>query len=91
MQQILTIFTTEDVGELKVSFKEIILEQFRRDFEDNQNYLFDPNEIEEMIRESFAEVVDELRADLKKILKQKILNLGNEELIALLKPGKKAR
>lgn len=91
MQQILTIFTTEDVEELKVSFKEIILEQFRRDFEDNQNYLFDPNEIEGMIRESFAEVVDELRADLKKILKQKILALGNEELIALLKPGKKAR
>ena len=75
MELINKIFTTEDKNELKQGFKEIILKQFESDLQQMDVYLFDPSEIEEMITESFEDVIKEAKVDFKERLKSQITNL----------------
>lgn len=85
MEQILKIFTSQDEVEIKQSFKEIIIEQFKSDLENNQNYLFDPNDIEEMIREAFEEIVNEIKEEYKEKLREKMFSLVDKDIEKMIK------
>jgi hypothetical protein len=92
MEAISKLFTTEDQAEMKQSFKEIIIKQFENDVEQNTYYLFDPNDIEEEIREAFTEVIDEIKLEFKEKLKEQMMKLLEsndiEKLLTLKKKVK---
>ncbi len=76
MENILTLFTSEDRNEIKNSIKEIIIKQVEKDFEDNCHYLINPNEIEDMI----SEVIEEVKDEVKNIYREKIIKEIEEKL-----------
>lgn len=69
MENILTLFTSEDRNEIRNSIKEIIIKQVESDFQDNCNYLINPNEIEDMI----SEVIEEIKDEVKTIYREKLI------------------
>jgi hypothetical protein len=75
------LFTTEEQSDLKQAFKEIICEHLKNDLEQMDCYLFDPSVLEDMVHE----IIDELRGDMKKILKKKLMtvieNVDIEKLV----------
>lgn len=76
MENILTLFTSEDRNEIRNSIKEIIIKQVESDFQDNCNYLINPNEIEDMI----SEVIEEIKDEVKTIYREKIIKEIEEKL-----------
>lgn len=76
MNNLMTLFNSEDKNEIKTAVKELILKQVERDFEDNSNYLINPNEIEDMI----SEVIDELREEIKEKYRDIIIKQLEEKL-----------
>jgi hypothetical protein len=90
MKAIDTIFTTEDQKELKISFKEIICEEFKNQLNTMDIYLFDPGDIEETISEAFKEIIDEIKSEFKTKLKEQMLKLlENNDLETLIGLSKK--
>lgn len=78
MNNILTLFTSEDKNEIKKAVKEIIIRQVEKDFEDNCHYLIDPNQIEDMLSEVIEEVKDEVKVIYKeKLIKEMEAKLSN--------------
>ena len=69
MDNILTLFTSEDKNEIRKAIKEIIIKQVESDFQDNCNYLINPNEIEDMI----SEVIEEVKDEVKTIYREKLI------------------
>lgn len=69
MNNILTLFTSEDKNEIKKAVKEIIIRQVEKDFEDNCHYLIDPNQIEDML----SEVIEEVKDEVKTIYREKLI------------------
>lgn len=88
MENIIKIFTSEDKSELKDAFKEIIKEQFKSEVEENDRYLFDPNEIEEMVTEAFQEVIDKVKEEYKVKLREKMLAMVDKDIDKLMKSKK---
>lgn len=82
MDNISVIFNTEDKVELKNAFKEIIKEQFKTQLEDMEMYLFDPNEIDYIIKDAFEEIVRDAKMQFKKDLKEKLTDSINLEKLA---------
>ena len=76
MENILTLFTSEDKNEIKGAIKEIIIKQVESDFQDNCHYLINPNEIEDMI----SEVIEEIKDEVKTIYREKIIKEIEEKL-----------
>ena len=76
MENILTLFTSEDRNEIRNSIKEIIIKQVESDFQDNCNYLINSNEIEDMI----SEVIEEIKDEVKTIYREKIIKEIEEKL-----------
>ena len=85
MENIMKIFNSEDKQELKNAFKEIIKEHFRTELEDLGRYLFDPNEIESMINDSFGDVVKEVRAEFKASMKEQLAGFMDKKVNGILK------
>ena len=73
---ILAILTETDREEIKRALKDIIIEQIRDDFAENDMYLFDKNEINEMMDEAIMEV----KSEIKPLLEQKLLKEMREKL-----------
>ena len=69
MDNILTLFTSEDKNEIRKAIKQIIIKQVEKDFEDNCHYLINPNEIEDMI----SEVIEEVKDEVKYIYREKLI------------------
>jgi hypothetical protein len=88
MENILKIFTTQDEAELKQAFKEIIKDQFRNDLEQCNTYMFDYNEIQEMVTEGFQEVINEVKQEYKEKLREKMLVLIDKDFNKLMKNKK---
>jgi len=79
---LIKLFTTEDQSELKQSFKEIICEHLRNDLDQMDCYLFDPSTLEDMIEE----VIDELKGEMKDLLRNKIASfIDNSDIEKLMK------
>lgn len=76
MENILTLFTSEDRDEVRKAIKEIIIEQVRSDFENTTHYLVDPSQVEDMV----AEVVEEVKEEVRSIYKEKLINEMEEKL-----------
>ena len=88
MENILKIFTSHDEVELKQAFKEIIKDQFRNDLEQCDTYMFDYNEIQEMVTEAFQEVINEVKQEYKEKLREKMLVLTDKDIEKLIKSKK---
>lgn len=76
MDNILTLFTSEDKNEIRKAIKQIIIKQVEKDFEDNCHYLINPNEIEDMI----SEVIEEVKDEVKNIYREKLIKEMEEKL-----------
>ena len=76
MDNILTLFTSEDKAEIRTAIKQIIIKQVEKDFEDNCHYLINPNEIEDMI----SEVIEEVKDEVKYIYREKLIKEMEEKL-----------
>ena len=76
MDNILTLFTSEDKNEIRKAIKQIIIKQVEKDFEDNCHYLINPNEIEDMI----SEVIEEVKDEVKYIYREKLIKEMEEKL-----------
>ena len=76
MDNILTLFTSEDKDEIRKAIKEIIIKQVRSDFENNSFYLVDSNQIEDMV----SEVVEEVKEEVREIYKEKLIKEMEEKL-----------
>jgi RNA binding exosome subunit len=89
MESIIKIFTTEDKDELKREFKKIISQQFEKQLEEMDVYLFNPIDIEEMIDEAFRGIISEIKIEFKEKLKEQVMKLLEtndiEKLLALKK------
>lgn len=76
MENILTIFTSEDKDEIRKATKEIIIDQIRSDFDNCGCYLIDPRQIEEMV----SEVVEEVKEEVRSIYKEKLMKEMEDKL-----------
>ena len=76
MDNILTLFTSEDKNEIRKAMKQRIIKQVEKDFEDNCHYLINPNEIEDMI----SEVIEEVKDEVKYIYREKLIKGIEEKL-----------
>jgi flagellar biosynthesis component FlhA len=85
IENIKTIFTSEDMIEMKVAMKQIIIDQFRDDMEKLDVYLFDPAEVDSMIDDTYEEILKELKAELKEKLREKMFSGLDKKLDKLMK------
>lgn len=85
MDNILKIFTSEDKDELKGAIKQLILNQFESDLEENDCYLFDVQEIEDMVSEAFQEIVEEIKAEYRQKIKNSINEMLDKKMTSILK------
>ena len=76
MDNILTLFTSEDKNEIRKAIKQIIIKQVEKDFEDNCHYLINANEIEDMI----SEIIEEVKDEVKNIYREKLIKAMEEKL-----------
>ena len=81
MDEILTIFSSEDKQELKEAFKKIIIEQFKQDLLSNDEYLIHPDEIKEMVEEVLNEILDDVKALMEEQIEKELENLDVFKLI----------
>ena len=68
----LTILTSEDRDEIKQSLKNVIIEPIESDFRESTNYLFDANDISDMLQEAIKEVKAEIKPLMKDYLLQEM-------------------
>jgi len=85
MENIMKIFDANDKDEMKNAFIEIIKEHFKSELEDLGVYLFDPNEIESMINDSFSDVIKEVRTEFKASLKEQLAGFMDKKVNGILK------
>lgn len=88
MDNIIKIFSSQDVEEVKKAFKDLLIEQFKSDLETNNCYLFDPSTVEDMIHEVYSECIEEIKEDLKKMIKKQfkenLCKASNESIVNVL-------
>ena len=78
MESIKTLFTTEDIAEMKQAMKGIIVEQFRHELNQLDVYLFDPSVINDLIQETYEEIMSEIKVELKDKMLQKMEKATSE-------------
>jgi putative N-acetylmannosamine-6-phosphate epimerase len=67
-----TIFTSEDLNHIKNAMKNIIIGQFKNDLERYDRYLVNPSDIEDLIQESYIEIIDEIKKEVKSKMKKRL-------------------
>jgi len=74
MQEIINLFTTEDLAVMRESMREIVVKRFEEDLEQLSVYLFDEGTVNEMIDDMYKEVLAECKTQVKEILLKKLLD-----------------
>ena len=72
MESILKIFNPKDEQELKKAIKDVIIKQIKIDMREQDEYIFNSEELEEMIKDSFQEIIEELKGEFRPILRAKM-------------------
>ena len=72
MKEILKLFTSEDIKEIRDSVKSIILKQVSADIENYDEYIFVPSDAQDIISEAFNEVVEEVKEEFKVKIREKM-------------------
>lgn len=88
MEKFIKIFNSQDETEIKQAFKEIIIECFRSDLAENERYIFDPDNIAEIVREAFEEATNEVKQEYKEKLRESISTLSNKDFEKIIKNKK---
>ena len=65
---ILTILTSDDRDEVRESIKQLIIEQVKSDLEESEYYIFDPDELQEML----TNLAEEVKEEIKPLIKEKM-------------------
>jgi len=81
MDEILTIFSSEDKQELKEAFKKIIIEQFKQDLLSNDEYLIHPDEIKEIVEEVLNEILDDVKDMMEEKIREELKNIDILKMI----------
>lgn len=71
---ILTVLTSEDREEIRKSLKDIIIEQIKDDFRDCGTYMFDMDDINDMMQEAIEEIKEEIKPMLKDFMFNEMKN-----------------
>jgi hypothetical protein len=72
MNNIIKIFTSEEQGEIKQAFKEILIENFTAEIENCREWYFCNSEMEKVINEMIEELMHEVKDEFKGKLKKKL-------------------
>ena len=67
---ILTILTSDDRDEVRESIKQLIIEQVKSDLEESEYYIFDPDELQEML----TNLAEEVKEEIKPLIKEKMFS-----------------
>jgi sugar-specific transcriptional regulator TrmB len=62
------LLTEGDLVELRKGVVEILIEQFKTDLSNGNYWVFDSDDLEEMMREVLDEIKDEIKAEYKQIV-----------------------
>ncbi len=73
MQEIINLFTTEDIAVMRESMREIVVKRFEEDMESLGVYLFDEGIVNEMIHEMYQDALSECKSKVKDILMSKLM------------------
>jgi predicted aldo/keto reductase-like oxidoreductase len=73
MESIKTLFTSEDISEVKQEMKKLIVKQFESELEELDIYLFDYNMVNNLINETYEEIMDELKGEIREKLYNKVI------------------
>lgn len=68
---ILAILTTEDRDDIKKALKDIIINQIREDVR-GDTYIFDSNDLNDMMQEAITEIKEEIKPILKDFMFNKM-------------------
>lgn len=72
IENIVKIFTSDDIDELRIAFKEMMKEHFKEDLENFDMYWFDPNRLEELVNDAFKELIEELKDEYRDKLRKRM-------------------
>lgn len=72
MDNILTIFTSKEQDEIKQAFKEILIENFRNEVEEDASWFFKTDDMSEYIQGMMEELIHEVKDEFKGKLKKKL-------------------
>jgi hypothetical protein len=72
MNNIMTIFTSEEQTEIKQAFKDILIENFRFEIENCREWYFCNSQMENVINEMLEELMYESKDEFKGKLKKKL-------------------
>lgn len=73
MENISKIFNTDDMTEIKSSFKEILKEKFQYEINQYDDWFFNKETCDDLMQECYEEVLRELKIELKNAVKENIL------------------
>jgi hypothetical protein len=79
MNNIITIFTSEEQSEIKQAFKEILIENFRNEIENCREWYFCNSEMEKVINDTITELAYEIKDEFKGKLKKKLYEALDEK------------
>jgi len=65
---ILTILTSDDRDDVRNAVKQLIIEQVKSDLEQSEYYIFDPDELQEML----SDLAQEVKEEVKPLIKEKM-------------------
>lgn len=67
---ILTILTSDDRDEVRTAIKQLIIEQVKTDLEESDFYIFDPDELQDML----TNLAEEVKEEVKPLIKEKMFS-----------------
>lgn len=67
---------SENMEDLKKKIANVIVHQIKEDFEESRSYLISPEDVGDAV---YTEVVDEIKTEVKPIIKEKILQKALKE------------
>lgn len=67
-ENILTILTSDDRDDVRDAVKQLIIKQVKTDLEERDYYIFDPDELQEML----SNLAEEVKEEVKPLIKEKM-------------------
>jgi len=77
MSELFKIFNSTEESEIKNSFKGILTNQFRQELEELNIYLMDITKVENLITETYKEILTEIKEEMKTAIKKKVYQAIN--------------